>query len=749
MLEFRPHHFLCTLGFVGKGYSEEFVRGFQQIADQLRGPGGDAISIRVVARTDAICAPCPSKRGSHCDSESKIQTLDQAHAEVLELKAGETLTWGEAKKQLGEKMTLEAFHSACAPCAWKLLGVCQAALEKLQNKAGAFAAVTMALAFGFASSQVAQAQSVPVLRLTTVDSVVQKLHPQKKNLKDAKRVKALQQSVKALKDGKYAQARKLAQGLRKDSVFADYGLSLTADSYREEADSDVEAKNFSEGVKAGEQAIPLYIQLQLAYPYSALSKNVADLIGQTELTLGIAHASLKHWQNSITQFERGYQRLALSKGMSQITAEALGKYAQACSKQASQLCPAWMQKFATLYPRNSEEIKAIAQYLPDVMDAAMPARVVGKVTVQYKAPDLDQVAFDAAMASYLNGKYDDSNKAFEKFLEEYPKSAHRFRGRYWMARGLEQTKENDKSKKLLEELMHDTPLGYYGLLASYATAESIDTFIDSKVPPVTETDPSLPPQDVLRLRRAQLLIGQGAADLAKNDLKEIKTRESYPGPFLLYLATLNYEAGYFLGGFQMLSEMILHGYEGVATGHGLKLIFPQAHMDLIEKYSQEYEMDPILMLSLIKQESGFNEDAVSGSGAMGLMQIMPATAVSTDPNVERSELNDVDTNIRVGIKYFSQLMDQFDGNMVFSIAGYNAGPQACKRWLKDGGDKKPMLEFIESIPYRETREYVASIIRNYFWYTHLSDKLKTVPLDYFWQKDSDEEDKAADSTPGN
>jgi hypothetical protein len=135
-IEFRPHHFLCTLGFVGKGYSDEFVRGYQTIADRLRAsPDGDSVTIRVTGVTDSICGPCPNKRGELCESQGKIQSLDDAHAKILGLRAGDTLTWGEAKARIAERMTVEKFDAACEPCSWKAMGVCRAALDRLRSEA--------------------------------------------------------------------------------------------------------------------------------------------------------------------------------------------------------------------------------------------------------------------------------------------------------------------------------------------------------------------------------------------------------------------------------------------------------------------------------------------------------------------------------------------------------------------------------------------------------------------------------------
>ncbi len=135
MLRFRPHHFLCTLGFEGKGYSNEFVRNYAAIAALLRETGaeGDSTPIRVEPAADSICTPCPNRDGQGCLSGEKISKLDHAHAQILGLNSGDVLTWGEAKALIRERMSLEAFHSACAPCSWKSLGVCETALKRLRD----------------------------------------------------------------------------------------------------------------------------------------------------------------------------------------------------------------------------------------------------------------------------------------------------------------------------------------------------------------------------------------------------------------------------------------------------------------------------------------------------------------------------------------------------------------------------------------------------------------------------------------
>jgi hypothetical protein len=134
MLKFRPHHFLCTIGFEGKGYSSEFTANMAAIANSLRerGPLGDATWIEVTRTADSICLPCPHKRGDGCQTAEKIKTLDDAHAKALGLQAGDVLSWAEAKQRVLERISVEKHREICAPCSWLSSGVCEKALRSLR-----------------------------------------------------------------------------------------------------------------------------------------------------------------------------------------------------------------------------------------------------------------------------------------------------------------------------------------------------------------------------------------------------------------------------------------------------------------------------------------------------------------------------------------------------------------------------------------------------------------------------------------
>jgi len=134
MLTFRPHHFLCTIGFQGLGYSPAFVENYKHIVNLLQTPKGDQTTIQVVKDTDTICNPCPHKRQQLCHYQAKIDKLDKAHSQALDIQPNDQITWGQAKQKIAQKISLKVFHEICAPCSWKSLGVCEQSLIQLHNQ---------------------------------------------------------------------------------------------------------------------------------------------------------------------------------------------------------------------------------------------------------------------------------------------------------------------------------------------------------------------------------------------------------------------------------------------------------------------------------------------------------------------------------------------------------------------------------------------------------------------------------------
>jgi len=142
--------------------------------------------------------------------------------------------------------------------------------------------------------------------------------------------------------------------------------------------------------------------------------------------------------------------------------------------------------------------------------------------------------------------------------------------------------------------------------------------------------------------------------------------------------------------------------------------FPLSYTDKIHENSEQHNLNPVIVYGLIRRESAFNEKATSPTGARGLMQIMPKTGryIARKLNERwrgKNSLYNPVTNIKYGSYYYQKLLTQFDGHYALALAAYNAGPHRVKKWLPE--DKTmPADIWIETIPYKETREYVTSVL---------------------------------------
>lgn len=146
----------------------------------------------------------------------------------------------------------------------------------------------------------------------------------------------------------------------------------------------------------------------------------------------------------------------------------------------------------------------------------------------------------------------------------------------------------------------------------------------------------------------------------------------------------------------------------------LELRFPPAYEDTFDYYGQRYGVPETELMAIARRESAFFPRAVSGAGAKGLMQLMPSTARSVARSLQQrnlsKELFEVDSNVALGGAYYRQLLDRYNNNRVLSLAAYNAGPHRVTRWLNEGPEKLPVVQWIETIPFRETRAYVQGVL---------------------------------------
>ena len=152
----------------------------------------------------------------------------------------------------------------------------------------------------------------------------------------------------------------------------------------------------------------------------------------------------------------------------------------------------------------------------------------------------------------------------------------------------------------------------------------------------------------------------------------------------------------------------------------LRFLFPFQYVETIKKIDNT--IDPLIVLSLIRQESAFNPTARSIVGARGLMQLMPQTAKRFKSRVRPHHLKRPKLNIRIGIQLLKVLFKKYNGNLIYVLAAYNAGEGNANQWIKNRFTGKNAEDIIEEIPFKETRLYVKLIYRNLFFYNMLAGK---------------------------
>jgi soluble lytic murein transglycosylase len=221
----------------------------------------------------------------------------------------------------------------------------------------------------------------------------------------------------------------------------------------------------------------------------------------------------------------------------------------------------------------------------------------------------------------------------------------------------------------------------------------------------------------LRVQKAQLLENGGLVDFA---VKEIQAAGNEQGAdwSTSEVARL-YKDG---GRYDRAIEVMKHAVPNYFAVDVPELprsyweaLFPKAYWGDLKRYSSENELDPYLVASLIRQESEFNPNAISRANAVGLMQLLPVTGKKVAKDVKlrhfnASQLYTPAVNLQLGTRYFKDMVDKF-GSFEYALAAYNAGSDRVEDWLAQGKYRDPQ-EFVESIPFTETREYVQAILRN-------------------------------------
>ncbi len=284
---------------------------------------------------------------------------------------------------------------------------------------------------------------------------------------------------------------------------------------------------------------------------------------------------------------------------------------------------------------------------------------------------------------------------------------------YWYGLSLLETNKADLGKQVLTELAGTRH--YYGFLA----ASRLGLPINLQDNPLTFTD-----------QEKQALLTNPAAKRAfeffymkryHHARKEWNYwLEQLPKHEKLMAAAIAYENQWFD---RPIFTLAAQGYLD-----DVSLRFPLAYAEAFSTYSKKANIDETWAMAISRRESSFMSDAHSGAGARGLMQIMPNTAKQlAKRSLSTRYLYKADNNIKLGTKYLGQLLQQYEGNQVLATASYNAGPYRIKKWLAKLDDL-PADIWIETIPFKETREYVKSVLAYQQIYQHQRKSEYTSPF---------------------
>jgi soluble lytic murein transglycosylase len=155
-----------------------------------------------------------------------------------------------------------------------------------------------------------------------------------------------------------------------------------------------------------------------------------------------------------------------------------------------------------------------------------------------------------------------------------------------------------------------------------------------------------------------------------------------------------------------------------------RLLYPLDHLDSVLRWSEEYDLDPLFVYAVMREESWFDSGAVSWVGARGLLQIMPSTGRDLArrvgmPGFDRKDLFDPDVNIRLGTFYLRSLLNELDKEPALALSAYNAGKGNALRWRKSLDGDFDVDRYVAGITYRETYNYVQKVTRSWTIYRHL------------------------------
>lgn len=320
-------------------------------------------------------------------------------------------------------------------------------------------------------------------------------------------------------------------------------------------------------------------------------------------------------------------------------------------------------------------------------------------------------------SSYIRRRPDAAN-LLREHAEKYPLSDKVSAALYFLGR-------LNQDASYFQTVVHRFPNTYYSLIAADRLKEATSPIRPN--PWLSQLryapEPTVPAQQSqltqLRIERARLLLAAGLDSLAEAEIRFGAKGEPVPLHLAMELAASLQRAGQVDRGVRtikgLLPSYLSIPYTAVSEKFW-QLAFPIPYRASLEKFARQAEIDPFVFAGLIRQESEFNSTVISRSNAYGLAQILPSTGRDLSRRVgmktfSTSMLFDPTVNIHLGTYYIRNLLNSLEGNWHEALAAYNGGRTRVIKWRTFATYREP-AEFIETIPFDETRGYVQAVLRN-------------------------------------
>ena len=517
-----------------------------------------------------------------------------------------------------------------------------------------------------------------------------------------------------------------------------------------------------------DQAVQFYRKLLLSHPLtqdaSTARAKLAAMGAETALTvaelhsLGDAYYNAGRYGEALEQFEALKRR----EGLDAATRNDFAIDAAACELKLKRLTPAEVQGLADtpdehgarrLYllmelARNRDDgedqqrIVALmeanfpkSQWLAEALlssgnmymlrrDYPMAVKYFSSLAAYF--PDNSNAAYAhwrAGWLSYRQGLKADAERMFDEQIKLYPAAKETVSALYWRGR-LYETEDHKPAnaasnyRALVRAYQHY----YYAQLArqrltSLGQSVPVDEpQLDRLQAPVVPVLVDTFPEDSPHLAKARLLANAGLSDYIAAEIAADPDSSSWSA---LAEAQIYASYGETYRAMRALKKALPYAASAPIKSIPLaywRILFPKAWWETIKTESEKNNLDPYFVASLIRQESEFNPSVVSYANAWGLMQLLPSTGKQMAreegmTHFQTFQLLDPETNIRLGTRYLRQMLDKVGGVPEYAMAAYNAGDSRVTDW-QSAGPYSGMDEFIESIPFTQTREYVEAILRN-------------------------------------